>query len=109
MGKSKGQGHRVGYRRVSSVIQSLERQLEGVPVDRVYEDKLSGKDTNRPQLRAAMEYCRDGDTLVCHSLDRLARNTEDLLRIVREMNAKGVTVEFVKNALTFKPGAKDPM
>jgi DNA invertase Pin-like site-specific DNA recombinase len=99
--------HRVGYRRVSSVSQSTERQLDGVRVDKVYEDKLSGKDANRPRLKAALDYCREGDTLVVHSLDRLARNTEDLLRIVRELNAKGVTVEFVKNNLTFK-GGDDP-
>jgi DNA invertase Pin-like site-specific DNA recombinase len=99
--------HRVGYRRVSSVSQSTERQLEGVRVDKIYEDKLSGKDANRPQLKAALDYCREGDTLVVHALDRLARNTEDLLRIVRELNSKGVTVEFVKNNLTFK-GGDDP-
>jgi DNA invertase Pin-like site-specific DNA recombinase len=94
-------GQRIGYRRVSSIVQSTERQLEGVTLDRMYEDKLSGKDVNRPQLKAAMDYCRDGDTLIVHSLDRLARNTEDLLRIVRELNAKGVSVEFVKNHMAF--------
>jgi DNA invertase Pin-like site-specific DNA recombinase len=99
--------HRVGYRRVSSVSQSTERQLDGVRVDKIFEDKLSGKDANRPQLKAALDYCRERDTLVVHSLDRLARNTEDLLRIVRELNSKGVTVEFVKNNLTFK-GGDDP-
>lgn len=102
-------GHRIGYRRVSSIVQSLERQLEGVQVDRTYEDKLSGKDANRPQLQAAMDYCRDGDTLVVHSLDRLGRNTEDLLRVVRELNAKGVTVEFVKNDMRFVGGKRDAM
>jgi DNA invertase Pin-like site-specific DNA recombinase len=101
-------GQRIGYVRVSSIVQSTERQLDGVQVDRVYEDKLSGKDVNRPQLKAAMDYCRDGDTLLCHSLDRLGRNTEDLLRIVREMNAKGVSVEFVKNGLVFD-GKDNPM
>jgi len=102
-------GHRIGYRRVSSIVQSLERQLEGVQVDRVFEDRLSGKDVNRPQLQAAMDYCRDGDTLVVHSLDRLARNTEDLLRIVRVLNEKGVTVEFVTNNLRFVGGERDKM
>lgn len=97
-------GQRIGYRRVSSIVQSTERQLEGIKLDKTYEDKLSGKDVNRPQLKAATDYCRDGDTLVVHSLDRLARNTEDLLRIVRELNAKGVTVEFVKNGMTFAAG-----
>ena len=56
---------------MSSIVQSTERQLDGVPLDRAYEDKLSGKDVNRPQLKAAMDYCRDGDALVVHSLDRL--------------------------------------
>jgi DNA invertase Pin-like site-specific DNA recombinase len=98
---------RIGYRRVSSIVQSTERQLDGIKLYKTYEDKLSGKDANRPQLKAAMDYCRDGDTLVVHSLDRLARNTEDLLRIVRELNAKGVTVEFVKNHMTFAAGKAD--
>jgi len=107
--KGNHMGHRIGYRRVSSIVQSLERQLEGVQVDRVFEDRLSGKDVNRPQLQAAMDYCRDGDTLVVHSLDRLARNTEDLLRIVRVLNEKGVTVEFVTNNLRFVGGERDKM
>jgi DNA invertase Pin-like site-specific DNA recombinase len=102
-------GHRVGYRRVSSVDQNTERQLEGVQIDREFEDKASGKDTNRPGLAAAIAYVRDGDTLVVHSLDRLARNVEDLLRTVRDLNAKGVTVEFVKEHLTFTGGTVDPM
>jgi DNA invertase Pin-like site-specific DNA recombinase len=52
----------------------------------------SGKDTKRPKLQAALEYLRDGDTLFVHSMDRLARNTEDLLRMVRELNERGVAV-----------------
>lgn len=66
-------------------------------------------DTNRAELQRAIAYCRNGDTLVVHSLDRLARNVEDLLRIVRELTAKGVTVEFVKNNMTFRPEQKDSM
>ena len=67
----------------------------------VFTDHASGKDTNRPELAAAIRYARQGDTLVIHSMDRLARNLEDLRRIVRELTGKGVRVEFVKESLTF--------
>ena len=102
-------GHRVGYVRVSTVDQSTERQLDGMQLDRIFTDKASGKDVKRPQLRAALEYVREGDTLFVHSLDRLARNAEDLLRIVRELTERGVTVEFVKNKLIFAGDSADPM
>ena len=101
-------GQRVGYIRVSTLDQNTERQLDGVEVDRVFTDKASGKDVHRPQLQAALEYVREGDTLLVHSMDRLARNAEDLLRIVRELTGRGVSVEFVKNHLTFS-GKADPM
>jgi DNA invertase Pin-like site-specific DNA recombinase len=94
-------GKRIGYVRVSSIDQNTERQLDGIQIDKVFEDKASGKDTNRPQLTAALDYVRDGDTLVVHSMDRLARNTEDMLRIVRELQTKHVSVEFVKEHLVF--------
>ncbi|SAK97098.1 resolvase domain-containing protein [Caballeronia catudaia] len=100
---------RVGYKRVSTVDQNTGRQLDGIELDRVFEDKASGKDTHRPALQEAIKYVRDGDTLVVHSMDRLARNTEDLLRLVRELNAKHVSVEFVKERLTFSGSAADPM
>lgn len=94
-------GHRVGYQRVSTVDQNTARQLDGVQLDKVFTDKASGKDTNRPELARALEYAREGDTLVVHSMDRLARNLEDLRRIVRELTGKGVRVEFVKESLAF--------
>jgi DNA invertase Pin-like site-specific DNA recombinase len=99
---------RVGYVRVSTLDQNTDRQLDGVELDRVFTDKASGKDTKRPQLQAALDYVRDGDTLVVHSMDRLARNAEDLLRLVRELTGRGVTVEFIKNHLTFS-GKAEPM
>jgi DNA invertase Pin-like site-specific DNA recombinase len=102
-------GQRVGYVRVSSVDQNTDRQLDGIKLDKTFEDKASGKDTNRPQLQAALEYVREHDTLVVHSMDRLARNTEDLLRTVRELKAKGVAVEFIKPKLTFAAGTDSPM
>jgi DNA invertase Pin-like site-specific DNA recombinase len=99
---------RVGYVRVSTLDQNTDRQLDGIELDRVFTDKASGKDTKRPQLQAALDYVRDGDTLVVHSMDRLARNAEDLLRLVRELTGRGVTVEFIKNHLTFS-GKSEPM
>src|SRR6266567_3601448 len=94
-------GKRIGYVRVSSVDQNTVRQLDGVQLDKVFTDKASGKDTNRPQLKAALDYLRDGDVLVVHSMDRLARNISDLLQTVATLNGRGVVVEFVKEALTF--------
>lgn len=94
-------GQRVGYVRVSTVDQNPKRQLEGVALDRVFTDRASGKDTKRPELDALLTYVRDGDAVVVHSMDRLARNLEDLRRLVRELTGRGVRVEFVKEALTF--------
>lgn len=68
----------------------------------------TGKDTNRPQLQAALNHVRAGDTLVVHSMDRLTRNVEDMLRLVREMNDRGVSVEFIKENMSFTSGSEDP-
>jgi DNA invertase Pin-like site-specific DNA recombinase len=94
-------GQRIGYRRVSTLDQSTARQLEGVCLNKCFTDKASGKDTNRPQLRAALDYCRDGDTLVVHSMDRLARSLVDLRQLVKDLTARGIAVEFVKENLRF--------
>lgn len=101
-------GKQIGYIRVSTLDQNTDRQLEGVELDRKFIDKASGKDMNRPQLQAALDYLRDGDTLVVHSMDRLARNVEDMRRMVRELTDKGVTVRFAKENLTFS-GNDSPM
>jgi len=94
-------GQRVGYIRVSSLDQRVERQLDGVALDRTFTDKASGKDIHRPQLEAMVGFVRDDDTVVVHSMDRLARNLDDLRGIVRTLTAKGVRVDFVKEQLTF--------
>jgi DNA invertase Pin-like site-specific DNA recombinase len=94
-------GKRIGYVRVSSLDQNAERQLEGLELDKRLTDKASGKDVKRPQLQAALDYLRDGDVLVVHSMDRLARNLDDLRRIVTDLTKRGVVVEFVKEHLTF--------
>lgn len=99
---------RVGYQRVSAVDQNTARQLDGIELDKVFTDRASGKDANRPELARALDYVREGDTLVVHSMDRLARNLEDLRRLVRELTAQGVKVEFVKENLTFS-GDDSPM
>ncbi len=101
-------GQRVGYQRVSTIDQNTDRQLDGVKLDKMFTDKASGKDTQRPELVSCLEYIREGDTLVVHSMDRLARNLEDLRRLVRELTHQGVKVEFVKENLTFA-GDDSPM
>jgi DNA invertase Pin-like site-specific DNA recombinase len=101
-------GQRIGYQRVSAVDQNTERQLDGIELDKLFTDKASGKDANRPELARAFDYVREGDTLVVHSMDRLARNLEDLRRIVRELSGQGVKVEFAKENLTFA-GDDSPM
>lgn len=99
----------VGYIRVSSADQNLARQLDGVKLDRVFEDKVSGKDTNRPALQEMLLYVREGDTLYVHSIDRLARNLVDLRKLVSTLNDKGVAVSFQKESLTFSPDKSNPM
>jgi DNA invertase Pin-like site-specific DNA recombinase len=79
-----------------------------VELDKAFTDKASGKDTKRPQLQAAREYLREGDVLVVHSMDRLARSLPDLRSIVSELTGRGVVVEFVKEQLTFT-GADNAM
>ena len=94
-------GHRIGYVRVSSFDQNPERQLEHVPVDRLFSDKASGKDRQRPELERLLAFARQGDTVVVHSMDRLARNLDDLRLIVQKLTKRGVRIEFVKENLTF--------
>ncbi len=101
-------GQRIGYVRVSTIDQNPERQLDQVMVDRIFTDHASGKDTERPQLEALLSYIREGDTLVVHSMDRLARNLDDLRRLVQGLTRRGVKVEFLKESLTFT-GDDSPM
>ncbi|PPJ36554.1 transposase [Nocardia nova] len=98
----------VGYIRVSTVDQNTVRQLDGIEVERTFVDKASGKDTTRPKLDEMIAFVRDGDTVIVHSMDRLARNLDDLRRLVRLLTGKGVRVEFVKESLTFT-GEDSPM
>lgn len=102
-------GANIGYIRVSTLGQNPERQLDGIALDKTFEDRCSGKDTQRPQLAACLEYLREGDTLIVHSCDRLARNLEDLQRLVRELSARGVAIRFVKEGLIFGGQDSNPV
>ena len=101
--KTNGGGKRIGYVRVSSADQNDARQLDGVKLDKTFTDKASGKDTNRPQLKAMREFVREGDVIFVHSMDRLSRSLSDLQRVVEDLTGVGVTVTFVKESLTFEP------
>lgn len=94
-------GQVVGYVRVSTLDQKTDRQLVGIHLHRTFTDHASGKDTDRPELTQMVAYVREGDTVVVHSMDRLARNLEDLRRLVRELTGKGVRIQFLKEGLTF--------
>jgi hypothetical protein len=83
-------GQQVGYLRVSSLDQNEVRQLEGLALNKTFTDKASGKDAKRPQLEAMQSFVREGDTVFCHSMDRLARNLDDLRRIVLGLTERGV-------------------
>lgn len=90
----------VGYIRVSTADQNTERQLDGVTLDKTFTEHVSGKNTDREQLQAMMAYVREGDTLHVHSIDRLGRNTRDLLNIVEDLKARGVKIHFHKEGQT---------
>lgn len=101
--KERGIDMRVGYIRVSTVEQHEDRQVkdltENAEVSKVFIDKLSGKDTNRPQLNAMIDYVREGDTVVVSEYSRLARSTRDLIDIIETLQNKGVTVISMKEKL----------
>ena len=100
----------VGYIRVSSADQNTGRQLEGKDLDKIFEEKVSGKSMNRPKLKAMLDYVREGDHVHAHELSRLGRSVIDLHTIVNELLDKGVTVTFHKENMVFVPGKEaDPM
>ena len=98
---------RIGYRRVSSVDQNLARQDLG-PTDKVFEEKVSGATKDRPALRDMMDFAREGDEVVIYDLSRLARDLRDLHDIVAALTAKGVTVTFISERLSFSSRVDDP-
>ena len=99
--KKKNVGQNVGYIRVSTIQQKDVRQLTDIKLDKVFRDKTGAGSANRPKLKDMMAFVREGDTLHVHSLDRLARNTYDLLQIVDTLLNKGVAIKFHKENLLF--------
>ncbi len=101
-------GQKIGYIRVSSNDQNIDRQLEGLELDKKFIDRVSGKNTEREQLQLMLSYAREGDAIYVHSMDRLARNLDDLRKTVFELCKKGISVIFIKENLTFS-GDNSPM
>ena len=99
---------KIGYIRVSTFGQNTDRQLEGLTLDKVFVEHASGKDTHRPQLALLLDYVRDGDQVFVHSMDRLARNLEDLRSIVLQLNSKKVPIQFLQENLRFN-GEEGPL
>lgn len=96
------------YKRVSTIDQNLARQLPDFVCDREYVEKVSGKDTNRPQLQALLQNVREGDEVHVHELSRLGRSVKDLLDIVGHITKQGGSIKFHKENLEFKGGDRDP-
>jgi len=87
---------KIGYARVSSKEQNLDRQLEALQsVSKVFSDKASGQSTERPQLQAMLDYIREGDIVIVTELDRLGRNNKDLTEIMNAIQQKGATLEVL--------------
>lgn len=103
-------GQTVCYKRVSSISQNTERQLDGMTFNREFVEKVSGgKASNRPELQALIKHVRAGDVCYVHDVSRLARNTKDLLDTVEQITAKGCTIIFKKENLTFSGDKADAM
>lgn len=100
--------NKIGYIRVSSFDQNISRQLDGFTLDKIFVDKSSGKDSHRPELENLKQFVREGDIVVVHSMDRLARNLDDLRQLVRNFTSEGIKIQFVKENLTFS-GEDSPL
>jgi DNA invertase Pin-like site-specific DNA recombinase len=101
---------RIGYIRVSSTDQNIDRQLDGEDLTVTFVDKASGKNTDRTQLQALLTgNWPHGSTVVVHSMDRLARSLSDLLAIVEDLTSRGIAVQFVKEAKIFRGDGTDAM
>lgn len=95
-------GKRIGYIRVSTAEQNPDRQLESVQVDKKFIDYSSAKSTNRPELKAMLDFVREDDIVIVHSMDRLARNVKDLKFLVDDLLQRKIEIHFMKENLQFK-------
>lgn len=94
-------GKRVGYIRTSTVEQNPARQLDQIQLDNLFIDHASGRSSSRPQLDALLAFVREGDTVLVHSMDRLARNLTHLRHLVQSLTQAGIHVQFLRENLTF--------
>jgi len=94
-------GQKIGYVRVSTVEQNIGRQLEGIEVDRIFIDHASGKNTDRPKFQEMLNYVREGDQVIVHSMDRFARSLKDLVTEVDQLVKRGIAIQFIKENITF--------
>ena len=101
-------GQKIGYIRVSTVDQNTDRQLAYIELDKVFEEKVSAKTADRPELQQMLGHIRESDEIYIHDISRLARNIEDLHRLVNEIIEKGCSVHFVKENLHFSGDRTDP-
>ena len=99
---------KMSYKRVSTIDQNLDRQLAGLSFDREYIEKVSGKDINRPELKALLSNLRAGDEVHVHELSRLGRSVKDLLEIVQTVNRAGASLHFHQEHLVFTPDTSNP-
>lgn len=105
----------LGYARVSTAKQDLDRQIEalleaGIARERIYVDKKSGATVDRPGLRAVLEYAREGDVIVVHTLDRLGRTVRDTLNLIHELSGRGVGVRNLADPIRIdSTNPEDPM
>ena len=101
-------GWKIGYIRTSTVHQNTDRQLDGFNLDKIYEERVSAKTTNRPKLLEMFEQIREGDEIFVHDISRLARNIEDLHKLVRIIIGKNCSIHFIKENLHFNGEKSDP-
>ena len=94
-------GHKIGYVRISNFEQDVDRLLEGIKLDKVFTDKAAENDAKQPEFEALMQFVHEGDTVVIHSVDQLARNLEGRRRIIQELIGRGIKIQFVKEGVTF--------
>lgn len=102
-------GKIIGYTRVSPVEQSADRQLDGIHLDRIFEERVSAKTTSRPRLEEMLNYIRDGDVVIVQDMSRLARSVQDLQALVEQITSKGASLRFVKEELSFTSDESDSM
>jgi DNA invertase Pin-like site-specific DNA recombinase len=100
---------KLGYIRVSTIEQNTIRQLDGLELDKRFEDKCSGSNTERPALNQLKDYAREGDTILVHDISRLARNISDLIELIKFFNHKLVTIHFSKENLIFSHDSSNPI